>query len=118
VPDHAPERRLFPRVAVKAPVFARRISQDRALAGGAELDGMLLDASRGGVAFEARQRVSRGELVELAVVDRNGAGLRTFARVIACEPHPDNEFLVRCAFVEPTPDASWIASLQASGMTA
>jgi len=103
---------MFPRVALQAPVFARPVSRDPALAAGATLDGMLLDASRGGVAFEVPTQVTRGELVELVVRDGGGeALLERYARVVACEPHPDNQYLLRCAFVEPTRDEAWIAAL-------
>ncbi len=110
---------MFPRVAVQAPVFARPVSRDPALSSGATLDGMLLDASRGGVAFEAPSEVARGELVEVVVRAESGdALLERYARVIACEPHPDNEFLLRCAFVEPTRDEAWIAALSGQASAA
>ena len=103
---------MFPRVAVQAPVFARPVSRDPALAAGSTLDGMLLDASRGGVAFEVRTEVARGELVEVVVRAEAGEPLlERYARVVACEPHPDNEFLLRCSFVEPTRDEAWIEAL-------
>jgi hypothetical protein len=110
---------MFPRVALQAPVFARPVSRDPSLAAGATLDGMLLDASRGGVAFEVRAEVARGDLVELVVRAENGEPLlERYARVISCEPHPDNEFLLRCAFVEPTRDGAWMTALSAEASPA
>jgi hypothetical protein len=109
------ERRMFPRVALQAPVFARSMSRTPQLAHGATFDGRLLNASRGGVAFAAEEPVAPGELVELAVRLPDGdAVLERYGRVVGCDPHPEHGLVVRCQFVEPTRDESWISALTAS----
>ena len=84
------------------------------LAAGATLDGVLLNASRGGVAFASAEAVAAGELVELAVRDPDGAAvLERYGRVIGCDAHPEHGLVVRCAFVEPTRDQAWIEGVSA-----
>jgi hypothetical protein len=105
---------MFPRVAVQAPLFARPMSRTPGLAAGSILDGMLLDASRGGVAFASPEPVETGELVELAVRDAAGtAVLERYGRVVACDEEVADGVVVRCAFVEPTRDQAWIEAIAA-----
>ena len=107
----ARERRLFPRVDVSAPIFARPLSRDPQLARGDALSGVLLNASRGGVAFACPTPVSTGDLVELAVRTGDGSAvLERYGRVVACDQLAD-ETVVRCSFVEPTRDMTWIDAL-------
>jgi hypothetical protein len=106
------ERRMFPRVAVQAPIFARPMSRTAGLAAGETLDGVLLDASRGGIAFASDEPVATGELVELAVREPDGTALlERYGRVVGCDAHPEHTLVVRCAFVEPTRDQSWIEAI-------
>ena len=80
------ERRLFPRVDVSAPIFARPLSRDPQLARGDAIGGALLNASRGGVAFACPEAVSPGDLVELAVRTGDGSAvLERYGRVVACD---------------------------------
>src|SRR4051812_14275470 len=103
---------MFPRVALQAPVFARSMSRTPGLAHGATFDGRLLNASRGGLAFAASEPVAPGELVELAVRLPDGeAVLERYGRVIGCEAHAEHELVVRCQFVEPTRDETWMSAL-------
>jgi hypothetical protein len=103
---------MFPRVAVQAPLFARPMSRTPGLAAGSTLDGMLIDASRGGVAFASPEPVETGELVELAVRDAAGiAVLERYGRVVACDEEAADGIVVRCAFVEPTRDQAWIDAI-------
>ena len=79
------ERRRFPRVEASAPLFARPLSRDPALARGTSLVGSLIDASRGGVAFACDEAVEVGDLVQLDVRNEDGrAVLERFGRVVAC----------------------------------
>ncbi len=103
---------MFPRVAVQAPLFARPMSRTPGLAAGSTLDGMLLDASRGGVAFAAPGPVEAGGLVEVAVRDAAGpAVLERYGRVVGCDERAETGVVVRCAFVEPTRDQAWIEAV-------
>jgi PilZ domain len=103
---------MFPRVAVQAPLFARPMSRTPGLAAGSTLDGMLIDASRGGVAFASPEPVEAGELVELAVRDASGtAVLERYGRVVGCDEREPDGVVVRCAFVEPTRDQAWIEAI-------
>lgn len=107
----ARERRLFPRVDVSAPIFARPLSRDPQLARGDAIGGVLLNASRGGIAFACPEAVSPGDLVELAVRTGDGSPvLERYGRVVACERVAD-ETVVRCSFVEPTRDLTWVDAL-------
>src|SRR3954454_6532789 len=98
------ERRRFPRVRVRAPLFARVLTHSDALSRGGIVDGVLVDASRGGVAFAARDQLAVGEAVEISVerVDRTGVLARVDARVVGIEEGPADDVIVRCAFAEPT----------------
>ena len=72
---------------------------------------MLLNASRGGIAFSCPETVSTGDLVELAVRTGDGSAvLERYGRVVACDRLAD-ESVVRCSFVEPTRDMTWIDAL-------
>ncbi len=107
------ERRRFPRVEVSAPVAARLLSRDAALASGATITGSLLNVSRGGVAFAADEHVESGETVELAVRTADGAApLQRRARVVACEQDIAHGRVVRCVFDEPTASLDWVAGLR------
>ena len=107
----ARERRLFPRVDVSAPIFARPLARDPHLARGDAIGGALLNASRGGVAFVCPEAVSPGDLVELAVRTGDGSAvLERYGRVVACD-RLAAETVVRCSFVEPTRDMTWIDAL-------
>jgi hypothetical protein len=107
------ERRRFPRVEASAPVFARSLSRDPALARGAALLGSLIDASRGGVAFACDQPVEIGDLVQLDVRNEDGrAVLERFGRVVACNEDLAYGHVVRCAFVEPTATLDWVGDLE------
>jgi hypothetical protein len=107
------ERRRFPRVEVSAPVAARVLSRDPALARGATVSGSLLNASRGGVAFAADEDVEPGETVELAVRTADGAApLQRRARVVGCERDIAHGRVVRCVFEEPTDSLDWVAELR------
>jgi hypothetical protein len=107
------ERRRFPRVEVSAPIFARRMSRDPALARGTTIIGTLINASRGGVAFGTDDGVEPGDLVELAVRTEDGsAPLQRYARVVACMEDVAHGQVVRCEFTEPTETLDWVAGLE------
>src|SRR4051812_7917295 len=97
------ERRRFPRVRVPAPVFARVDSRSVALSAGGVVDGVLVDASRGGVAFAAYDPLRVGDVVEISVErpDRTGLLARVDARVVEVDASAADEVVVRCAFAEP-----------------
>ena len=108
----ARERRLFPRVDVSAPIFARPLARNPHLARGDAIGGALLNASRGGVAFVCPEAVSPGDLVELAVrtgdeVPRSWSATAASSRATGAP----RETVVRCSFVEPTRDMTWIDAL-------
>ena len=107
------ERRRYPRVRVRAPLFARVLPQSEALGAAGVVDGVLLDASRGGVALAAHDPLAVGDLVELSVERRDRAGVvaHVDARVVAVEDDPTHDVVVRCAFAEPSADELWIERL-------
>jgi PilZ domain len=107
------ERRRYPRVRVRAPMFARVRPQSRALGAGGVVDGRLLDVSRGGVAFLAEETLTVGDVVELAVEreDRVGILAHVDARVVGVDQRREDACVVRCAFAEPTADEHWIERL-------
>jgi hypothetical protein len=107
------ERRRYPRVRVRAPLFARVRPQSRALGAGGVVDGRLIDVSRGGIAFLAEEELTVGDVIELAVEreDRVGILAHVDARVVGVQPDGDDECVVRCAFAEPTADEHWIERL-------
>lgn len=107
------ERRRFPRVEASAPLFARPLSRDPALARGTSVVGSLIDASRGGVAFACDEAVEVGDLVQLDVRNEDGrAVLERFGRVVACAEDIAHGHVVRCAFVEPTATLDWVGELE------
>jgi hypothetical protein len=107
------ERRRYPRVRVRAPLFARVRPRSRALGAGGVVDGRLLDVSRGGLAFRAEDPLTVGDEIELAVEreDRVGILAHVDARVVGVEMDDGEECVVRCAFAEPTADERWIERL-------
>jgi hypothetical protein len=110
------ERRRFARVRVRAPLFARVVSRSLALSAGGVVDGVLIDASRGGVAFAAHDPLAIDDVVEISVErpDRSGVLAHVRARVVAVEPGAADDLVVRCEFTEPTNDEHWISQLLAA----
>jgi stage V sporulation protein SpoVS len=104
------ERRRFPRVRVRAPLFARVRPKSQALGAGGVVDGRLLDVSRGGLAFTAVDPLTVGDIVELAVErqDRVGILAHVDARVVGVQQDTGEDVIVRCAFAEPVADEHWI----------
>jgi hypothetical protein len=107
------DRRRYPRVRVRAPLFARVLPRSDALGAGGVVDGLLIDASRGGVAFAAHDPLAVGDVVEISVERRDRVGVLAHvdARVVAVEPGADHDVVVRCAFADPTADEIWIERL-------
>jgi hypothetical protein len=107
------ERRSFARVRIQAPVYFRALTRSELLREGAEIEGELVDAGRGGVAFRTHIAGLRiGDVIDLAVETFDGERVlnATFARVVNVEAENAAE-IVSCSFVVPTPDHSWIVAL-------
>ena len=107
------ERRSFARVRIQAPVYFRALTRSELLREGAEIEGELLDAGRGGVAFRTQvEGLRTGDVIDLAVESFAGERVlsATFARVVNVETEGDVE-VVSCSFVVPTRDHTWIVAL-------
>jgi hypothetical protein len=106
------ERRQHARVTAHAPHFVRGITRSEGLRGG--IEGTLLNASRGGVAFATTQPVRSGDLVELTVRPPAGEPCLhgMYARVVGTAAHPEYDLVVRCEFVEPTASEEWLSGLE------
>jgi len=114
--DRPRERRSFARVRIQAPVYFRALTRSDVLRGGAEIEGDLIDAGRGGVAFRTGfVGLLAGDVIDLGVETFEGERVlsATFARVVHVVAQ-DGVETVSCSFVVPTPDHAWIVALTGS----
>ena len=107
------ERRAYPRVRAEAPLFLRSMTRSAGLREGA-LEGRLIDASRGGVAFASTRPVRPGDIIEVRIDTPAGDPCLTgvYARIVGTRPHPDHDLIVQCQFTDPLQSDSWLAHLR------
>jgi succinyl-diaminopimelate desuccinylase len=110
------DRRAYPRVRAEAPLFLRSMTQSAGLQAGA-VEGRLIDASRGGVAFASSQPVRPGDIIEVQIDTPSGDPCLSgvYARIVATRPHPEHDLIVHCEFTDPLESDSWLANLQHPG---
>jgi PilZ domain len=107
------DRRAYPRVRAEAPLSLRSMTRSQGLQDGA-VEGRLLDASRGGVAFASSQPVRPGDIIEVRIDTPAGDPCLTgvYARIVATRPHPEHDLIVQCQFTDPLESDSWLANLR------
>jgi hypothetical protein len=107
------DRRAYPRVRAEAPLFLRSMTRSAGLREGA-LEGRLIDASRGGVAFASTRPVRPGDIIEVRIDTPAGDPCLTgvYARIVATRPHPEHDLIVQCQFTDPLESDSWLANLR------
>jgi hypothetical protein len=103
------ERRAFPRVRARAPMFVAAITRSERLRGDG-IEGQLVDASRGGLSFAARAVLARGDLVEISVSAPDGTASLdgVYGQVVGTSEHPEHGAVVHLAFTTPTADDGWL----------
>jgi hypothetical protein len=107
------DRRAYPRVRAEAPLFLRSMTRSAGLKAG-PLEGRLIDASRGGVAFASSEPVRPGDIIEVRIDTPAGDPCLTgvYARIVATRPHPEHDQIVQCEFTDPLASDSWLANLR------
>ncbi len=108
------DRRRHRRVEVFAPILGGRLGLELPARRGVPIAGRLVNACQGGVAFVSSETLRSGDLIELVVQsDEGGTLLQKHVRVMGCVEDALHRRIVRCAFLEPLHDLTWLERLVA-----